>query len=99
MQVCCQLSGGENTLLFIESRDFSYGLLHQGPNGAVITQFSLDPAPAPTDSTRWLSSQGTLDAGGDFDFSYGLLHQGPNGAVITQFVLDPAPAQTAVAVY
>jgi hypothetical protein len=44
---------------------------------------------APTDSTRWLSSQGTLDAGGDFqgreslDFSCSLLHQGPNGAVIT----------------
>ena len=54
LQVCCQLSWGENTLLFIESLDFSYGLLHQGPNGAGITQFSHDPAPAPTDSTWWL---------------------------------------------
>jgi hypothetical protein len=82
----------ETSPLFIESLDFNFGLFHQGPNGAVITYFSPDPAPWPTDWTRWLLSQGRVEAGGDFNF--GLYHQGPNGAVIKYFSLDPAPWPT-----
>ena len=78
----------ETTPLFIESLDFNFGLFHQGPNGAVITYFSPDPAPWPSNWTRWLLSKGRVEAGGDFNF--GLFHQGPNGAVITYFSLDPA---------
>ena len=40
LEVWYQLSWVENTPLFIEALDFSYGLSHQGPNGAVITYFS-----------------------------------------------------------
>ena len=50
-----------DVVVFSEGRveaggDFNFGLFHQGPNGAVITYISVDPAPWPTDLTRWVFS-------------------------------------------
>ena len=58
--------------------DFNFGLYHQGPNGAVITYFSPDPAPWPTDWTRWLLSQGRVEAAAVFKNSGENINMAPD---------------------
>ena len=78
----------ETSPLFIESLDFNFGLFHQGPNGAVITYFSPDPAPWPTDWTPWLLSQGRVEAAAVFKNSGGNINMAPGLPDLTLWLLS-----------
>ena len=69
--------------------DFNFGLFHQGPNGAVITYISVDPAPWPTDLTRWVFlSQGRVEAGAIFMNSGDKIYTAPGPTGLTRWLLS-----------